>query len=259
MGFASVEDKSQNQTLIFSFLNICVNTCRTSHCSDCTVFDMSKIQIQKQITTMLYLMLSQEYCVWYVKDTNSKANHNECLFVLLDELTVFDMSKIQIQKQITTLFLGELQNLYCVWYVKDTNSKANHNARGVGNARTPTVFDMSKIQIQKQITTGGVAYGLDWKLCLICQRYKFKSKSQRVLTSFKTCATVFDMSKIQIQKQITTMTYSCHILWDCVWYVKDTNSKANHNFNWMYWLLVEWIVFKKKQVYLWRIHLRNPK
>ena len=40
------------------------------------------------------------------------------------------------------------------------------------------VFDMSKIQIQKQITTAHCFLFYGGAVCLICQRYKFKSKSQ---------------------------------------------------------------------------------
>ena len=39
----------------------------------------------------------------------------------------------------------------------------------------------------------------------MCQRYKFKSKSQQSLHGYYIDRSVFDVSKIQIQKQITTM------------------------------------------------------
>ena len=119
-----------------------------------------------------------ERCVWYVKDTNSKANHNHGRGIKRQQWGVFDMSKIQIQKQITTIWRAMRSCLWCVWYVKDTNSKANHNAT-----------------LDNEIHR---------RVCLICQRYKFKSKSQLThrLTLWR--IGVFDMSKIQIQKQITT-------------------------------------------------------
>ena len=44
---------------------------------------------------------------------------------------------------------------------------------------------------------------MDW-VYLICQRYKFISKSQLTGTNLYTVVGVFDMSKIQIYKQITT-------------------------------------------------------
>ena len=143
----------------------------------------------------------------------------------------------------------------CIWYFKDTNSKANHNkARDVMEFRWG-VFDISKIQIQKQITTRSKLRKTTEKVYLIFQRYKFKSKSQQVEMKAFTKKGVFDISKIQIQKQITTNTiisisrirvylifqrykfksksqlYRCSAYatpW-CIWYFKDTNSKANHN------------------------------
>ncbi|MBQ5627608.1 MAG: hypothetical protein IIU97_05800, partial [Bacteroidaceae bacterium] len=45
-------------------------------------------------------------------------------------------------------------------------------------ARERGVFDISKIQIQKQITTPRLAQKTQQKVYLIFQRYKFKSKSQ---------------------------------------------------------------------------------
>ena len=95
---------------------------------------------------------------------------------------VFDMSKIQIQKQITT-------------------TDPNHDFFDIG------VFDMSKIQIQKQITTRPCGCHLPCQVCLICQRYKFKSKSQPRAEWGVDIRGVFDMSKIQIQKQITTVRF----------------------------------------------------
>ena len=165
---------------------------------------MSKIQIQKQITTPPYRVTVCTRCVWYVKDTNSKANHNIYWAILEAISGVFDMSKIQIQKQITTQRRMFVPSTRCVWYVKDTNSKANHNKDRAIWEGVNGVFDMSKIQIQKQITTRWFLSYIQGTVCLICQRYKFKSKSQR-----QRCC-----------RQSRP---------GCVWYVKDTNSKANHN------------------------------
>ena len=165
------------------------------------------------------------------------------------------MSKIQIQKQITTqsrfpvvtlvvclicqrykfksksqLFgMRVVTSIKCVWYVKDTNSKANHNELPIALRVEISVFDMSKIQIQKQITTFIRLLFQRFIVCLICQRYKFKSKSQQYACCWWLVNSVFDMSKIQIQKQITTVVARVFGYYECVWYVKDTNSKANHN------------------------------
>ena len=41
-------------------------------------------------------------CIWYFKGTNSKANHNAARYIGYFLLGVFGISKVQIQKQITT-------------------------------------------------------------------------------------------------------------------------------------------------------------
>ena len=63
---------------------------------------------------------------------------------------------------------------------------------------------MSKIQIWKRITTRIVVDIFDFQLYLICQRYKFESESQRRLPVSPVASAVFNMSKIQIWKRITT-------------------------------------------------------
>ena len=66
----------------------------------------------------------------------------------------------------------------CIWYFKGTNSKANHNFTYIQAKRTLGVFGISKVQIQKQITTSIIINTNDNKVYLVFQRYKFKSKSQ---------------------------------------------------------------------------------
>ena len=194
---------------------------------------MSKIQIWKRITTisyhaicnsMLYL-ICQRYkfesesqpptklnppsssCIYYVKDTNLKANHN--FFSLLFNLfsAVFNMSKIQIWKRITTahgrdyifrqlylicqrykfesesqrstpqILFGQKLYLICQRYKFESESQLFAFPKHIKSA----VFNMSKIQIWKRITTPVLDSVRRQKLYLICQRYKFESESQPVL------------------------------------------------------------------------------
>ena len=93
------------------------------------------------------------WCIWCFKDTNSKANHNNAVNILADCDGVFGVSKIQIQKQITTYAMNDREIEWCIWCFKDTNSKANHNSSFTFHAWITGVFGVSKIQIQKQITT----------------------------------------------------------------------------------------------------------
>ena len=62
---------------------------------------------------------------------------------------VFGVSKIQIQKQITTTRKKRAISRRCIWYFKDTNSKANHNNDVPDDITWSDVFGISKIQIQK--------------------------------------------------------------------------------------------------------------
>ena len=73
---------------------------------------------------------------------------------------------------------NDLYKLWCIWYFKDTNSKANHNYKQRDKNFGSGVFGISKIQIQKQITTTFIVACTVTAVYLVFQRYKFKSKSQ---------------------------------------------------------------------------------
>ena len=143
---------------------------------------------------------------------------------------VFNMSKIQIWKRITTLktvwFLLSLLYLICQRYKFESESQPIREQQ----LQYIAVFNMSKIQIWKRITTGQKHAVLRPELYLICQRYKFESESQPALplvrsrsllylicqrykfesesqhpyVLYVTYDAVFNMSKIQIWKRITT-------------------------------------------------------
>ena len=122
--------------------------------------------------------LCRLWCIWYFKGTNSKANYN-CFFAWwCFRFGVFDISKVQIQKQITTVFVQYFSACRCIWYFKGTNSKANYNQSHYRPFWFFGVFDISKVQIQKQITTTQFTINALNKVYLIFQRYKFKSKLQ---------------------------------------------------------------------------------
>ena len=117
------------------------------------------------------------------------------------------------------------------------------------------VSDSSKLQIQKQITTGMCRQSLTTPVFPIVQSYKFKSKSQPLMGGISSAAGCFrqfkvtnskanhnrvsffltqilgvsDSSKLQIQKQITTEPASPDSPNRCFRQFKVTNSKANHN------------------------------
>ena len=142
------------------------------------MFDISKIQIQKQITTQdnpdkytrLVCLIFQRYK--FKSKSQLKRNSTHLI------AGVFDISKIQIQKQITTTVKFN-QNTFTVCLIFQRykfKSKSQQRIQLIGDQIG--VFDISKIQIQKQITTSAAPHLKNFKVCLIFQRYKFKSKSQ---------------------------------------------------------------------------------
>ena len=120
---------------------------------------------------------------------------------------VFNMSKIQIWKRITTwpqrhVHTGGLY-LICQRYKFESESQQAVRTRLPTNA----VFNMSKIQIWKRITTHEMWIWIVLLLYLICQRYKFESESQPTDEGGADTYAVFNMSKIQIWKRITTVLF----------------------------------------------------
>ena len=152
---------------------------------------MSKIQIWKRITTLgvvvgisvrLYLI-----CQRYKFESESQLSAK----FFNSRVAVFNMSKIQIWKRITT-----------------------HKARF--RSCPKAVFNMSKIQIWKRITTWSALARPRWVLYLICQRYKFESESQPEIREAVPYGAVFNMSKIQIWKRITTNVGVSAIVFCCI-------------------------------------------
>ena len=83
---------------------------------------------------------------------------------------MFDTTKIEIFKQITTSESEEGVFLSCVWYHKDRNFQANHNPAYESLVSHQVVFDTTKIEIFKQITTTFRDMMKELGLCLIPQR-----------------------------------------------------------------------------------------
>ena len=129
---------------------------------------------------------------------------------------VFNMSKIQIWKRITTnrfvIFSNSSLYLICQRYKFESESQQPAAQLHI----SPAVFNMSKIQIWKRITTRW-RYGFHIPvLYLICQRYKFESESQPWVSTFALSRAVFNMSKIQIWKRITTDTPCRSLSFRCI-------------------------------------------
>ena len=163
----------------------------------------AKVQIFKQITTILKLQYTSSCCCCYRKGTNFQANHNptRCFrqatrLLLLPQRYKFS-SKSQ-RGEALTVCAGS-----CCCYRKGTNFQANHN--------------------KSRSLPDGVL------LLLLPQRYKFSSKSQLTSVDPSGEAVVVATAKVQIFKQITTANFTAFVAKSCCCYRKGTNFQANHN------------------------------
>ena len=196
------------------------------------VLDTTKVQIFKQITTKRFWCWFRLCCFRYHKGTDFQANHNEMGTNTQEALVVLDTTKVQIFKQITTQqqaladsellfqipqryrFSSKSQQYFrhsfifkcCFRYHKGTDFQANHNELTSQYLNSCVVLDTTKVQIFKQITTIIQTQQRTKPLFQIPQRYRFSSKSQRFFVISFFVSVVLDTTKVQIFKQITTIS-----------------------------------------------------
>ena len=191
---------------------------------------MTKIQVRKQFTTTPVLLNwglqlfsiwrrykfesnSQRLCIaptlcvrcfQYDEDTSSKAIHNRVMYISLPGTVVFNMTKIQVRKQFTTISFSSVNFsvLFSIW--RRYKFESNSQRRRLTFGWEFVVFNMTKIQVRKQFTTKDVVVCKVPKLFSIWRRYKFESNSQPVHAGRDTSRVVFNMTKIQVRKQFTT-------------------------------------------------------
>ena len=167
----------------------------------------------------------------------------------------YDIAKIYIWKQITTPWVSQRPVQRCLWYCKDIHLEANHNLLPYHPYLHDVAYDIAKIYIWKQITTRHRRCLWRSLLLMILQRYTFGSKSQRsgyfpsveisclwyckdihleanhnvLLCKVGRLQVAYDIAKIYIWKQITTVAIASERLIRCLWYCKDIHLEANHN------------------------------
>ena len=117
------------------------------------VLDTTKVQIFKQITTM----------VVYI-----------ALLVTLFQIPQRYRFSSKSQRLTPTL----IHNVSCFRYHKGTDFQANHNVTIRNTCTIHVVLDTTKVQIFKQITTERASSSIRSPLFQIPQRYRFSSKSQ---------------------------------------------------------------------------------
>ena len=177
------------------------------------VFNMTKIQVRKQFTTGVLSVNQPCSCFQYDEDTSSKAIHNGDLRLCIAPTVVFNMTKIQVRKQFTTICLRIrlIFWLFSIWrrYKFESNSQRFALAWFI----CVVVFNMTKIQVRKQFTTARCMHSaLPW-LFSIWRRYKFESNSQHSAIFSCFFQVVFNMTKIQVRKQFTTQKSRDTITW----------------------------------------------
>ncbi len=139
-----------------------------------------------------------------IKEHNLKANHNSVAGTKITRISVCNLSKNTIWKQITTIDIGYFQKCVCMQSIKEHNLKANHNNLGCLESLSRSVCNLSKNTIWKQITTPRLSKRIRVCLYAIYQRTQSESKSQLLTTWRFLPVSVCNLSKNTIWKQITT-------------------------------------------------------
>ena len=143
-------------------------------------------------------------CCCYRKGTNFQANHNILFAIIHRAKVVVATAKVQIFKQITTNPTFATLRVTLLLLPQRYKFSSKSQLMRVGSATCGVVVATAKVQIFKQITTSSYSTILTSTLLLLPQRYKFSSKSQRVLVIIAHRHVVVATAKVQIFKQITT-------------------------------------------------------
>ena len=214
----------------------------------------AKVQIFKQITTILKLQYTSSCCCCYRKGTNFQANHNPTPAFESPMSVVVATAKVQIFKQITTLASRISASLGCCCYRKGTNFQANHNPTRCFRQATRLLLLPQRYKFSSKSQRGEALTVCAGSCCcyrkgtnfqanhnksrslpdgvlllLLPQRYKFSSKSQLTSVDPSGEAVVVATAKVQIFKQITTANFTAFVAKSCCCYRKGTNFQANHN------------------------------
>ena len=140
---------------------------------------MTKIQVRKQFTTVL-----PPFC------------RESWLF------SIWRRYKFESNSQLT--LLSFLQPLCCFQYDEDTSSKAIHNGSSISDILRPVVFNMTKIQVRKQFTTGFSMFPPKYSCFQYDEDTSSKAIHNRCVDIVEPWFVVFNMTKIQVRKQFTT-------------------------------------------------------
>ena len=208
-----------------------ITTSKWGNCKQSVLYAIyQRTQSESKSQRYLGIGLTPLICMQSIKEHNLKANHNVRTGILREVISVCNLSKNTIWKQITTADQQAkphpaLYAIYqrtqsesksqpeqqaieaakiCMQSIKEHNLKANHNSLSHVFPSAQSVCNLSKNTIWKQITTCWRWCGNCGRLYAIYQRTQSESKSQLVL--------------------VTSTKWLV-----CMQSIKEHNLKANHN------------------------------
>ena len=120
-------------------------------------YDIAKIYIWKQITTSLQPNLSKRLLLMILQryTFGSKSQHFDSHINLT--CAAYDIAKIYIWKQITTLSVDDIRNALLLMILQRYTFGSKSQRRIVQVHNLPAAYDIAKIYIWKQITTYSLA------------------------------------------------------------------------------------------------------
>ena len=144
-------------------------------------------------------------------------------------LVVVATAKVQIFKQITTKVFASRSKCGCCCYRKGTNFQANHNELPDIRRQPAVVVATAKVQIFKQITTRQCKDSTFVSCCCYRKGTNFQANHNSFTGVSHLSKVVVATAKVQIFKQITTVSDVAESRSSCCCYRKGTNFQANHN------------------------------
>ena len=193
-------------------------------------YDIAKIYIWKQITTykrfpvveIRLLMILQRYtfgsksqlilqlqkwsqsCLWYCKDIHLEANHNNVEYLHKQLKVAYDIAKIYIWKQITTIHRKCTHKISCLWYCKDIHLEANHNSRSKQLKRIELLMILQRYTFGSKSQLWEERHSLAKRCLWYCKDIHLEANHNNLRCCSIVPSVAYDIAKIYIWKQITT-------------------------------------------------------
>ncbi len=287
------ESKSQHLNGLFTVAPVCMQSIKEHNLKanhnnspatpavQTSVCNLSKNTIWKQITTLLLFLLflqnlyaiyqrtqfesksqrkksirsKRNICMQSIKEHNLKANHNQVSKDFNSPLSVCNLSKNTIWKQITTIKLSLVPRLplyaiyqrtqfesksqriseriitrsFCMQSIKEHNLKANHNFINLSELEFSSVCNLSKNTIWKQITTVAITFGVAWICMQSIKEHNLKANHNHRWrwTCISFLYAIYQRTQFESKSQPKgRLTHNRGI---CMQSIKEHNLKANHN------------------------------